>query len=162
MIKKLLLFVSVLTLFIFYGGENALAESEEAPVIGADGEILSEEEQGVIQPEPTHDGEITPLIDQRPDAEVLLSNFTNNGGNTYSDYCTATQSHINIGVTPSSGGGTVVLQQRGPNEGWNDVASSFMSDYGYFNRNAVEGHDYRVRIETAPVFGSMSGVVTCW
>lgn len=162
MFKKLLL-LSFMAIFVFYFGEDVFAQSEGETVIGADGEVLSEEEQGVLQPEAESEGEITPFINQSPNSEILLSQYNFSGQRVLtSNYCTATQSHINVHVNNTGRAVKATFQRRAPNGNWitSGTQSISASSYYSYNWNAVKGHDYRVKIE-GTAFLNSKGVITC-
>lgn len=163
MFKKLLL-LSFMSIFVFYFGEDVFAQSEGETVIGADGDVLSEEEQGVLQPEPKSEGEITPFINQSPNSDILLSRYNFSGRRVLSsNYCTATQSHINIQVNNTGSGVKATFQRRAPNGNWITSSTKRINSSSYYtyNWNAVKGHDYRVQVE-GTAFLNSSGVITCW
>ena len=106
---------------------------------------------------------VTFAKEQLPNAEVILNTY-NLGflDSAYTNYCTATQSHINIRVSNTSGGVSAMLQYRGPNQDWQWVGNTYTSIYDSytFNMNAVKGNDYRLHIKTSGF--SATGQILCW
>lgn len=106
---------------------------------------------------------VTFAKDQLPNADVFLGNYVVvKGFPETSDYCTATQSHINIVVAPKVNSVDAIMQYRAPNQGWKDVGSTWthISSAHTFNMNAVKGNDYRVMIRASRL--GAEGQVTCW
>lgn len=102
--------------------------------------------------------------DQLPNAEVYLGSYSViTGSGDVSDFCTATQSHVNLRVNPSSGSARALVQYRKPNGTWTSMGSTyeFVPSTGEtFNVNAVKGNDYRVKLKAGGITGS--GTVVCY
>ncbi|WP_345242097.1 hypothetical protein [Pontibacillus salipaludis] len=72
-------------------------------------------------------------------------------GYDYSDYCTATESHMILQVNNTSGTVDYIVQQRGPGEGWSNMWSTngrTSSAGTNIDLNVEEGHDYRLRFHS--------------
>ena len=104
--------------------------------------------------------------DQIPMGEVFLGSYEVAIGSTYSDYCTATLSHINLVVHESSGATQFIPQYRKPNGVWTSMTSTWQSvgneGWATYNINAVKGNDYRLQLRSGNSPLTTKGSVTCW
>lgn len=109
-------------------------------------------------------------VDQRPNAEVLLGVFSMGKATTSwtSNYCTATQSHINLRTDVSSSGSVdYKVQYRAPNSTWKDFTTktsdgrAWKDSSSTYNINAVKGYDYRLKL-SGSLFWEEKGTVVCW
>jgi hypothetical protein len=102
-------------------------------------------------------------VDQKPNAEVFLGLFDVVApGTKYSNYCTATQSHVNLRIDVTSGTAQAIAQYRAPNGSWTNMGTNtktVSSSYTY-NINAKTGYDYRLKIKAS--FLSAKGQVNCY
>lgn len=156
------------TLFL---NEKTLAASQDVELTKNNApEIIEyqEEEVGVMQPTPENENGITPFIDQRPNANVLLANFSGvTGVSISSNYCTATQSHINLQVV-NTGSSNIThwLYTRAPGGNWvkqGTLGTETRPGGSYvYNRNALRGHDYKVLYQPRLPGIRISGQITCW
>ncbi|UDK98978.1 hypothetical protein EYB33_23155 [Lysinibacillus sphaericus] len=104
--------------------------------------------------------------DQLPNADVYLGTYDLGSiGSEYSDYCTATQSHINLVISPAKeyGGSKYIAQYRKPNGSWTDMSTTWTSAYSTstYNINATKGYDYRLQMKATGIRGARV-VVTCY
>ncbi len=102
-------------------------------------------------------------VNQNPNADVFLGLFDLVATETaYSNYCTATLSHVNLRMSVTSGTAQAIAQYRKPNGTWTTIGTNYKSTSSSttFNMNAIKGYDYRLKIK--PYFLSAAGQVTCF